>query len=187
MSLQKWKLLKSEKKAPSPWFPYEVRTYELPDGTIVDDFYVSTLSDSVHIIAQTTENKIVLIRMFKQGVNELMVQWPAGRYEEQKHKSLEEAAVKELQEETGISVSESDLTYVGTIALGSTKQSEKIHYYYVNNTIVNLENQNLDDTEEIEVLQKTSQEVEEMIQSGEIADAPCIAGWHLVSKYIDIE
>lgn len=186
MALKKWQLLKSDKKNPSPWFPYEVRTYKMPDGTVVDDFYISTLADSVHIIAQTVENKIILIKMYKQGVDDLMIQWPAGRFEEKKHNSLQAAAVAELKEETGILVQKSDLKKVGTLALGSTKQTEKIHYFFVSDVRL-FGQQKLDKTEQIEVLQYSPTQIDEMILTGEIWDAPCIAGWELTKKRFALE
>jgi 8-oxo-dGTP pyrophosphatase MutT (NUDIX family) len=77
------------------------RKYELPNGKIVDDFYVTTLADSVHIIPITTDRKIVMIRMYKQGVDDFIIQFPAGRYEN-KHIDILDTAVAELEEETGI-------------------------------------------------------------------------------------
>jgi len=41
----KWKLLSAKDVSPSKWFTIEERTYELPDGRIVDDFTVTTLAN----------------------------------------------------------------------------------------------------------------------------------------------
>ncbi len=180
MSLQKWTLQSQQDISPSSWFPLEKRDYLLPNGQLVSDFLITTLADSVHIISVTTDHKVVLIKMYKPGVDEIMIQFPAGRYEK-KHTNEIDAAAKELEEETGIKVTESELQPLGQLALMSTKATERAHYFLVTDVTFNSA-QHLDDTEEIEVLTVTPAEIETMIATGEIWDAPCIAGWTLAKK-----
>ena len=176
-NLRKWKLLSKTDVSQSPYFPLEKRVYELPNGKIVDDFYTTTLADSVHILPITTDGKIVLIRMYKQGVDDIMIQTPAGRFEN-KHTDKIDTAVKELEEETGIRIKRDQLIDVGKLALGSTKATEIIHYYIAKNVEFN-SIQHLDANEEIEVLTLTPSEVDEAIVQGDIYCAPTIAGWYL--------
>jgi 8-oxo-dGTP pyrophosphatase MutT (NUDIX family) len=180
MQLKKWKLISKKDVSPSKWFPIEERTYELPDGTIIDNFYVTTLADSVHIIPITADRKVVLIQMYKQGTDEIMIQFPAGRFEA-KHSTILEGAVQELEEETGIQVVESDLKKVGKLAAGSTKQTECVHIFIATGVSFNSK-QNLDETEEITVLSLSFTEMEEYITSGKIWDSHCIVGWELAKK-----
>jgi len=183
-NLKKWTLLATEDVSPSQWFPLEKRKYQMPNGKIVDDFYVTTLEDSVHIVPITKEGKIVLIRMYKQGADEIMIQFPAGRFEAKKHKNKLETAQLELEEETGIKVKAEDLEYVGKFALMTTKASEYAHLYLVRNVEFNSQ-QNLDDNEEIEILQLWPDEVDQYILEGKIADAPAITNWYLIkNKYL---
>lgn len=178
--IKKWQLQSKRDISPSEWFPLEARTYLLPNGKVIEDFYVTTLADSVHILARTTHGKIIMIRMFKQGIDEIVIQFPAGRLED-KHTDLVDAAVHELEEETGVKANAGDLRYAGKLSLMSTKASELAHYYFVDNVAIN-STQNLDETEEIEVLEFTPQQIETMINTGEIWDAPAIAGWELVKR-----
>lgn len=180
MQPKKWKLLSVKDVSPSKWFPIEERTYELPNGKIVDDFTVTTLADSVHIIPITKDKKVVLIQMYKQGTDDIMIQFPAGRIED-KHNNILDGAVKELEEEAGIKVKESDLQKVGILAAGSTKQTERVHFYLTTDVEFNSK-QNLDETEEIVVLSLSFAQMEEYIISGKIWDAHCIAGWELAKK-----
>ncbi|MCA9369210.1 MAG: NUDIX domain-containing protein [Pseudomonadales bacterium] len=107
--IKKWKLLFSEDVSLSEHAPLEKRVYELPDGAVIDDFYVTTLADSVHIIPITKDKIVVMIRMYKPGSDEIMIQFPAGRFEPKKHGTRDAAAVAELAEETGIYASEADI------------------------------------------------------------------------------
>lgn len=141
---------------------------------------MATLADSVHIIALTKARQLVLIRMYKQGVDEVMIQFPAGRIEA-KHASPEDAAVAELLEETGIQVQSSDFEYLGKLAIMSTKATESAHFYLVTDVTFNAAQQ-LDENEEIEVLVVEPGEFERMVEAGDIWDALCIAGWELAKK-----
>lgn len=184
-NLRKWKLLSKTDVSQSPYFPLEKRVYELPNGKIVDDFYITTLADSTCIIPITPNNKIIMIRMYKQGVDDFVIQFPFGRFEE-KHKSIIRTAVLELEEETGIKVTDEQLIKLGTLALATTKATEKMHYYFVKNALVNSA-QHLDPNEEIEVLVFTSDEIDQMISSGKFSCAPSIAGWYLLkSKFPEL-
>lgn len=183
--LKKWKLLEKSDASPSPHFPIEKRKYELPNGKIVDDFYVTTLADSVHIIPITTDRKIVMIRMYKQGVDDFIIQFPAGRYEN-KHIDILDTAVAELEEETGIKTEKNGLIHIGSLSMASTKASEIIHYFTVSDVSLN-SSQNLDPNEEIEVLTLTPQEIDNAIVDGSIWCSPTISGWHLLkSKYLNL-
>src|SRR5688572_5757232 len=130
MSLQKWKLLSRTDVSSSPFFPLEKRTYQVPNGKVVDDFFVTTLADCAHVIAITKEKKVVLIRMYKQGVDRIVTQFPAGRLEK-KHKDIRDVAVSELEEEAGIKVNSEQLVPVYSQSVMTTKSTEHIHLFVV--------------------------------------------------------
>src|SRR5690242_19769211 len=111
---QKWKLLKTEDVSPSKWFPIENRTYELPNGKIVDDFTVTTLGDVAMIVPITKDGKVVLARQYKPGVDTLTLEFPAGRIEKH-HTNILETAQHELEEEVGIHVEQNQLLFLGEI------------------------------------------------------------------------
>lgn len=180
MKLKKWKLVDKKDVSPSKYFPLEIRTYKLPNGATVDDFYVTTLADSVHVIPITKDGKIILIRMYKQGVDEIVIQTPAGRLES-KHKNIKDVAVRELEEETGIKVQTNQLIRVGKAALGTTKASEVVHYFTVTNVEFN-SRQKLDENEEIEIISLTPDEIDQAILNGTIWCGPTITGWHFLKS-----
>ena len=180
MSLQKWKLLSKKDVSLSAWFPIESRTYELPDGRIIDDFTVTTLADVAMIIPITVGNKVIVINQFKPGIGEILTQFPAGRSEKH-HKNILETAQHELEEETGILVTESQLHFLAKLHAFSTKGTEVIHLFLADNCDFNSQ-QHLDENEEIEVIQLSFSEVDEKILTGQIWDAAGIAGWELAKK-----
>lgn len=180
MPPQKWKLLSTKDVSPSKWFPIESRIYELPDGRVVDDFTVTTLADVAMVIPITKDKKTVWVNQFKPGIGDILIQLPAGRTEKN-HGSMVETALHELEEEVGIRATEAQLHFIGKVHAFSTKASEAVHLFLAENCEFNSK-QNLDETEEIEILQLSFAEVEENILNGQIWDAEAIAAWELAKK-----
>lgn len=177
---QNWKLLETQDVSPSPFFPLEKRTYQMPNGKIVDDFFVTTLADCAHVVAISKDKKIVLIKMYKQGENRVVTQFPAGRLES-KHKDIKQLAVWELEEETGIKVDENELIFVYKQSVMTTKSTEQINLFLAKDVEINSV-QKFDDNEDIEVLLVSPNEVDELIESGEMNEGGMIADWYLVKK-----
>lgn len=184
-SLQKWQLLSQQDVSPSPFFPIEKRSYRRPDGQIVEDFYVTTLADVVHVVPITTDGRVVMIRLYKQGADEIMLQFPAGRFEVKKHADWLTAAVTELAEETGITVAPEQLEFIRSLGVMTTKATEKVHLYLVRNVTLG-GTQQLDENEEIEVVALSPAEIDAAIASGEIWDMQVIANWTLVKAKLAV-
>ena len=180
MVLKKWKLLSKKDISPHKWLPLEMRTYQLPSGEIIDDFSVTTLGDVAMIVPITKQGKIVLVKQFKPGVDDLFIQFPAGRIES-KHADLLETAAHELEEEVGIKADRKDFQSFAKLNGFSTKATEVVYFYLVEQCEFNSQ-QNLDTTENIQVLTVEPKELDQMIGSGEIWCAQTVAGWELAKK-----
>ena len=184
MTPQKWQLLSVKDISPHKWFPLEMRKYQLPNGRVVDDFSVTTLADVAMIVAVTKEGKLVMVRQFKPGFGDVIVEFPAGRIENS-HKNLEETAQHELEEETGILAEH--LEYFGTIAGFVTKGTEKVHCFFTRDAEFNSQ-QKLDDNEEIEIVLFSPEEFDELIDTNQIQAALTIAAWRLAkTKYFNLK
>jgi ADP-ribose pyrophosphatase len=85
------------------------RTFELPDGRTAD-IEVFELFDSAAVLALTGAQEVVLVREFRAGPEDVLLELPGGVVEE--GQSPAEAARAELLEETGY---EGELTSVGSI------------------------------------------------------------------------
>lgn len=160
--LNKWKILQEEDVSPSKWFPVFKHKVQLPNGKIVDNYYVSYLGDVSMVVPVTSDKKIVFVHQYKHGSGEFEIELPAGRVG--KH-TPEEAAKIELLEETGIEAG--SLMSVGQIHVEPSKMGIVVHGFVVKNAVVT-KSQNLDETEEIELVKVPISELDDYIRSGEI-------------------
>lgn len=163
--MKKWKILDEKDVSPSKWFPVLQHTVELPDGKIIDDYFISPMGSVAMVLPITKDNKIVLVKQYKHALKEILIELPAGF--QQKGKSLEESALAELEEEVGIKTSADNLILLGKTANNPTKTTHVTYCYLAKNLEFNSE-QKLDETEDIEIITVTPNEALEMVKRGEI-------------------
>ena len=185
MSLKKWKLLSKKDVSPHKWLPVEMRSYQLPNGKRVEDFSVTTLTDVSMIVPITKERKVILVNQFKPGVDEVILEFPAGRMES-RYKNFLELAQHELEEEVGIKVEQDRLKYFATLSGFTTKGSEKVLFYFASGLEFNSK-QRLDHSEDIEIVQLSFKDMDAYIYNGKIWAAQTIAGWELAKKHFPEE
>jgi ADP-ribose pyrophosphatase len=85
------------------------RTFELPSGAATD-FEILDGNDTVAVLALTDDDRVILVREFRAGPEEVVLELPGGLIELEQ--TPEEAARAELLEETGY---EGELTAAGTM------------------------------------------------------------------------
>lgn len=163
--MEKWKILEENDVSPSKWLPIKQHKIALPNGKIINDYFITTLNNVGMILPITTKNEIVLVKQYKHGVNDILIELPAGF--QQRNKSIEESALAELEEETGIKTSIEKLIPIGKIANAPTKSTHITYGFLARELVFNSE-QNLDVTENIEIITRSPSATIEMIKSGEI-------------------
>ncbi|HSA08700.1 MAG TPA: NUDIX hydrolase, partial [Candidatus Moranbacteria bacterium] len=169
--MQKWKTISSKMAFDHKWFKLRQDKVELPNGKILDEYFLWLKGYVALIVPITEDGKFVLVRQYKHGADEIIVEFPAGFVD--KNEAPEKAAQRELQEETGYS--SDSLQLLSTTFADPTKAIGKIYIYLAKNAVQNKVIK-LDETEDIEVLVKSEKEVLEMITKGEICVNDSIAG-----------
>lgn len=167
--IKKWQLLSEKDISPSPWFPLYVHQVKLPDGKVIDEYYVSKLGDVAMVVAITKKKEIVFVRQYKHGIGEIVLELPAGRIGK---RTPEKAAKEELREETGIVAEE--LVYLGGVVVAPSKDSTVTHGFLVKNAKAT-KKQRLDEHENIEIILIPLSQIETKIKNGEIKVADTIA------------
>jgi 8-oxo-dGTP pyrophosphatase MutT (NUDIX family) len=98
--IQPWTLLSSEMAFDHRWYKLRRDTVQLPDGRIIDDYFVSQRPDVAIVVPLTRERDFILVRQYKHGAQAITLEFPAGTF---RSESAEAAAARELEEETGYS------------------------------------------------------------------------------------
>ncbi|WP_134088861.1 NUDIX hydrolase [Olivibacter sp. XZL3] len=163
--IKPWILLEEEDISPSAWYPLRKHKVQLPNGLVVDDYFLSPLGDVVQVLAITPDNHVVLTRQYKHGIGEILLELPGGM--QQKDKTLLQSAVAELEEECGIKAAEEDLKYICKFAINPTKLRQTTYGYILFNAQFN-STQRFDITENIEVITLPAPEVLRLVDEGTI-------------------
>lgn len=163
--IQKWTVLKEEDVSPSKWMPVLRHTVQLPGDKVVDDYYITRLGNVAVVLAITVDNNAVLIRQYKHGTGEVLLELPGGM--QHKHPTMEQCAAAELKEETGIMVLPEQLIPLGKIA-GNPAKTDQITYGFLVKDVSFNSSRQLDHTEDIELALMSPKELIGLIASGEI-------------------
>jgi ADP-ribose pyrophosphatase len=168
INIQKWTTLNSHLIIDHQWCRVRQDKVRLANGTVIDDYFVNVRPDIVLILPVTPTQEIVFVRQYRHGVNEILLELPAGTFDPHRENSLK-AAKRELQEETGYGAT--NLTKIATLFDNPVKDTNKIHLFVAEDAIPTGK-QKLDETEAIEVILIPKLKIKEKIIEGEI----CVCG-----------
>ncbi|OIO18654.1 MAG: hypothetical protein COY69_01920 [Candidatus Magasanikbacteria bacterium CG_4_10_14_0_8_um_filter_32_14] len=162
----------------NPWWKYKHDTYEKPNGQVGDYFYGETPGGAAMIVPVLPDGKLVLTLQHRYLEDKQSIEFPAGGL---KFGQLPiDAAKGELIEETGFVAT--DIVKVGVFSSLNGLFRDECHIF-IAHVIVQGE-QHLDDTEEIDILYRKPEDLEEMIRNNEIWDGMTMATWSLVRHHL---
>ena len=165
-----WKVISSEYLFRRPWLTARRDKCQLPDGRIIDEYYVLEYPTFINVIAITKEGRMVLVRQYRHGLGRTCFELVAGCVEDGEDPM--DAAKRELLEETGYSGGEWEETMSFSC---NASAMNNISHSFVAVGVERTKKQNLDATEDIEVYTFTQDEVHEMLLLGEFMQASMIA------------
>ncbi|MBD2653026.1 NUDIX hydrolase [Synechocystis sp. FACHB-383] len=170
-NLQKWRICQSRMVLDNPWCRVRQDAVQLPDGTLIDDYFVNVRPEIVMVLAVTPQQEIIFVRQYRHGVQEILLELPAGTFFPDQE-SPTAAIRRELEEETGYQIV--SLLNLGSIYDNPVKDQSRLHLFlapYVTPT----GKKAWDVTEEIEVVLMPIAVVREQIFSGQIRVAGSLA------------
>lgn len=95
-----WSVEATETVFECPWLSVEHEAVRRPDDVVDDYYHLDVGGDAVVIVAEN-DGEIVLVSEYRPTLRDRLLTLPGGRVEDDT--SIEEAARRELQEETGYS------------------------------------------------------------------------------------
>ncbi|MFZ4815693.1 MAG: NUDIX hydrolase [Phototrophicaceae bacterium] len=177
-----WDVLSSEYLLQTPYVNLRRDVCLLPSGATIPDYYVIEEPDYGMVFALTDDNLVVMVRQYKHGIGQVVLELPAG-YIDARDADPAAGCLREFQEETGYSVRESFL--LGAHMRHPSRLNNR-GYMLVATGAQPAGNQHLDPAEQIEVVLLPLQTVFDKIRSGEIQAVQTIAtvyvGWDFLQR-----
>ncbi|HEY1428924.1 MAG TPA: NUDIX hydrolase [Candidatus Tumulicola sp.] len=170
-----WRRRATRMLVDSPHLRLRSDELELPDGTVIADYYVRESDGFVAIFAVTHDDRIVLVRQYRYGSDAIHLELPAGTLDAGED-SLD-CAKRELLEETGFSGPHWE--FVGTYWAEPVRSNSQA-YVYLARDVRKTQEPELDPTEVIEVEEASFDEVRAMLQDGRIDAGHAVAAGYRV-------
>lgn len=179
--MKPWKLQNSKLAFDNRWMKIRQDSVELPDGRRLDDYYLYLEGDVALVVPVTSDGKFILVRQYKHGVGQVVLEFPAGMVDP--GETPEQAARRELQEETGYTATA--LSLIGQFVNSPTKVVGK-HYVYLAEGVEKTTTQDQSDAELIEIVALGKEALLDKIYAGEVWVSGTIASAFLAVHVLDL-
>ncbi len=168
-----WDIIKQKSLVDSPWYQLKIETVKLPSGKVLDDYFIREGANAVLIVPRTVDEKYILVKQYKHGARQRVMEFPAGKIDE--GESVLSAAARELNEETGAKAK--SLKEGPTFFEDPTNSRVEMSVVFAKGVEI-VGEQHLDENEDIEMIQVSSDELRCMLINNELSvAASAAAGW----------
>lgn len=178
MSDLNWKICSSEYIHKGPWATLRSDKCEMPNGHIVEQYYVLEYPNWVNAVAVTEDNKILMVTQYRHAAGIVSLEIPGGVIDDGEEPI--EAMRRELLEETGYAFEKIE-PMANVYPNPST--STNIVYGFLATGGKKVQEQDLDEQEEIIVSEHTFDEVKQLLAENKIAQSlHCTALFYALMK-----
>jgi 8-oxo-dGTP pyrophosphatase MutT (NUDIX family) len=166
-----WEILSSNYVVKDRWLTLRVDECRNVDGQVIAPYYVLEYPPWVNVLALTPEHNVVLIKQYRHGIRQVILELPGGALDEQ-DASILDAAKRELREETGYAAEEWRET--GTFCASPNNHTNTSHCFLAFGARYVLEPQ-LEPSEHIAVVLMSLDEFLERAYQGELRHSHHVA------------
>jgi len=177
--IKTWEILEKKKAKDYQIFSIWEEKARNPRNGAVRDLVVLDFPEWISVIPLTDEGNVVMVRQFRHGVNEVLLEIPGGLMDKE-DPSPEIAARRELQEETGYTSEQ--VALIGSLYPQPAVQSNRYHIFLAENAVKSGET-HFDVGEDIETVLVPLKKIPGMIQSGEICHAMVVTAFYYLALY----
>jgi len=178
--IEPWEILKSEIAFHNKWVTIQKDAVKLPNGTVIDDYYVNVRPEVAIALPVTKDGKAIMVRQYKHGGKEILLEFPGGVFDAATE-TPKEGALREMREETGYYSDE--MFYLGKVFDDPTKDSNSIHFFLAKNAFKKFEPEP-DLTENIEIMEVSFEDIPELIKANKIRVCGTIAIYAMATMHL---
>lgn len=121
-----WEVLESETILDSSWLRVRRQRVRAANGHELPEYYVLDTADIVVLLALTSDGQAILVRQYRHGIRQGLLELPAGLIENT-DRTPAAAAERELLEETGFKPDR--LILLGRLFPSPARQSNVVHCF----------------------------------------------------------
>lgn len=167
--LRPWEILRSQTVYRDRWLTHTLEHVRLASGYEISQYHVLDQNDFCLMVAVTPGGDVPLVRQYKHGARDVVLEFPAGLVEDDE--TPEEAATRELLEETGYA---GRMHRAGSLLTSPSRNRNLAHVFVV------LDAQRVDEpspeeTEQIEVVMTPLARLRGLIAEGAMRDLGSLA------------
>ncbi|MCP3944043.1 MAG: NUDIX hydrolase [Desulfobacteraceae bacterium] len=143
-----WKIKKSKYLIDDKWLKVRADKCRMPDGKIIQPYYVLEYPTWVNVFGITKENEVVLVKQYRHGLGQTIIELPSGTMEKHDESPID-AAKRELLEETGFT---SDNFIQTGIVSPNPSNHNNLTYCFLALDLKKIKEPHLDETEDLETI-----------------------------------
>jgi 8-oxo-dGTP pyrophosphatase MutT (NUDIX family) len=162
----KWKVLESEYLFKKQWLTVRKDVCELPNGAQHSSYYILEYPTWVSAFALTADGKVVMVKQYRHGLSVESIELPGGVVDD--GETPEQAIQRELKEETGYEFD--SIEEIGKVAPNPATSNNYMHMFIAKGGRKVAE-QSLDETEDVEILFHSIEEVKSLVKENKIVQA----------------
>lgn len=181
-----WTRIKTEHVVQDQWIDFRRVRYRYPDGREYGPFYQYSRKDYSIIVPVLEDGRFLCVRQFRQGIEEVTTEFPAGgietgnsQYSKNKAETALDCAKRELSEETGYC--SEDWTHLITIPSNATI-ADNYAYVFLARGCRKVTGQHLDETEILEPEILTGAQIEKLIADGKFQQMGHVMAYLLAQR-----
>jgi ADP-ribose pyrophosphatase len=158
---------------------YNVRrdTVRSPKDGKSHDFDIVEAPDGVAVLALTPDGELVMVQQYRHGVRGVTLEFPGGLLDDDRP---EEAAVRELREETGYEADSVEL--LGTLDLNPSWETTRVHVLAARDSVCSAPKDE-DEGEETRVRRVSREDARRFVLDGHIRSAVAVAALHILETW----
>lgn len=180
MPLKPWKILSSDYLIQDRWMTIRADRCELPNGVVLDKYYVRENPDFVQIVPINTKEEVLIVRQYRHGPQIISTEIPGGVIDPGEEPL--EAAKRELLEETGCIADRFEA--VSPLYTNPARNTNQAHTFIAHNAQI-VQPPQQEDTEDIEFEFVSQKELFALIDQGHFAHALHVASLFLALRQLN--